>query len=322
MGVGAYLMKKDKVFAVIVTYNRANYLRMLYERLLEIDELDGIFILNNNGTDDTDFIFLDDAASKNLIYQVNRSSKDVYYYRNDANLGGAGGFRKAISIVMKYKWDYLWIMDDDVLPEKNCLQKLLNAFNENYKVCIPNRTDSRFIDNAVIKYDLSNPFKFRMKNRIKSVSCNKISKKTIEVFFMPFEGPIIAREIIIKVGLPDDRYFIIFDDSDYCRRCLKYTKVQMVMDAQLHKQIIPVLTNSLNWKDYYAYRNCFIFDHKYCTNIFAKNIRPWLIAHTLIVKSWIMKDILRMKILKMAYKDYKNGVMGKVITIENFKDFL
>ena len=37
-------MNERKTFAVVVTYNREKYLRNLYERLLEIDELDGILL--------------------------------------------------------------------------------------------------------------------------------------------------------------------------------------------------------------------------------------------------------------------------------------
>ncbi|MCI8667257.1 MAG: glycosyltransferase [Dorea sp.] len=313
-------MNERKTFAVVVTYNREKYLRNLYERLLEIDELDGIFILNNNGNDNTDVIFENANLIENKVCKICRNRKDIYYYRNDCNLGGAGGFRKAFELVCGYEWDYLWIMDDDVFPEKDCLSKLLKNVEDRFKVCIPNRTDEGFEDFACIKYDLSNPFKFRMKNRVKVISCNDVKKETIEVFTMPFEGPLIAREVIQKVGLPDDKYFIIYDDSDYCRRCLKYTRARMVMDAKLHKQIIPIASDEVNWKNYYAYRNCFAFDHKYCTNKLAREVRPWLIAHSLMIKTYITKDILRFKVLRKAYQDYKAGVMGKVITIENFKE--
>lgn len=314
-------MNRNRItFAVIVTYNREQYIKKLIDRLADIARLEGIFILNNAGTDGTDDVVMGKDAEVGVVHQLKKNGKDIYYYRNDKNLGGAGGFRKAFSMVMEYTWDYLWIMDDDVLPERDCLAKLIDAVNDEYKVCIPNRTDELYMDHATVKYDLSGPFKLRRKSRVKVVPCSNIREKTVRVYAMPFEGPLITRDIVEQVGFPDDSYFIIYDDSDYCIRCLKHTKAQMVMGAVLHKQIIPNPICDVGWKDYYAYRNCFAFDHKYCTNYLARNFRPWLIAHSLMIKTWITKDTLQYKIIKKAYRDYQNGNMGKIVTMNNFEE--
>ena len=66
-------MNERKTFAVVVTYNREKYLRNLYERLLEIDELDGIFILNNNGNDNTDVIFENANLIENKVCKICRN---------------------------------------------------------------------------------------------------------------------------------------------------------------------------------------------------------------------------------------------------------
>lgn len=42
----------------------------------------------------------------------------TYYFRNTENAGGAGGFAKLFELSMSLSWDYLWVMDDDVYPDR------------------------------------------------------------------------------------------------------------------------------------------------------------------------------------------------------------
>ncbi len=76
----------------------------------------------------------------------------------------------------------------------------------------------------------------------------------VEVVDMPFEGPLFTREIVEKTGVPDKNYIILYDDSDYARRALNYTKIRYIPSAMLHKAIIPVRDKKqcMTWKDYTA----------------------------------------------------------------------
>lgn len=315
-----------KICAVIVTYNRKQYLEKLVDKLLEEEYISGIFIFDNHGKDNTreylETIGFQKLAEESRIYDTSIEGKKMYFYRNSRNTGGAGGFSKAVEFAMRYEWDYLWIMDDDVCPEDDCLEKLLDGMNETYQVCIPNRTDDRYTDNAAVRYSLHNPFKMRMKNRVKSIPCPEISGKYVDVQAFPFEGPLISTKVIRKVGYPAVEYFIFYDDSDYCQRCLQYTKVRMVLGATLHKQIIPTTTGEVSWRTYYIYRNCFYFDHKYCKNFLARNFRPFLICHSLMLLSFMKRDHLKYHILRTAYCDAKTGKMGKTILQECWEDYV
>lgn len=45
----------------------------------------------------------------------------------DTNTGGSGGFYEGLNRVMQQSFDWVQIMDDDTIPTKICLEKLLVA---------------------------------------------------------------------------------------------------------------------------------------------------------------------------------------------------
>lgn len=305
-----------KICVVMVTYNRFKYLKKLLEILNEIDEVTSIYVFDNNSSDETESYFTELVAEKVVYlkeYSCPYHQKRLYYFRNDNNVGGAGGFHNVIKNAMRHDFDYLWVMDDDVLPEKDCLKILMSGMDSTHRVCIPNRTDNNFTDTAVIKYSLRNPFKLSPAQRIKRVPCKDINQNMIDVQAMAFEGPLIDTEVIKKVGYPDIQYFILFDDSDYCRRLLQFTKVRLVKTAILHKQIIPSDQIEFGWKDYYSYRNCFVYDKKYGKNIFVKVLRPWLIMTYCSLHEGRKFGKKASKTIKIAYKDAINNKMGKTV---------
>lgn len=106
------------VAAIVVTYNRKDLLLENIECLKkqsESDDLD-IIIIDNASTDGTDSVLQPYILDKSIIY-INTGS----------NLGGAGGFNFGIGYAAKQQYKYLWIMDDDCMPNKSALKEFFNA---------------------------------------------------------------------------------------------------------------------------------------------------------------------------------------------------
>ena len=122
------------VCALVVTYNRSKYLQKALEGIInQQKEVSGVLIFNNNSTDNTEEMLIDlgyidakcDEIAENHLYETERDGRCFYYYHNQENLGGAGGFANGIKLISKLDYDYVWIMDDDVYPEPDCLEKIL-----------------------------------------------------------------------------------------------------------------------------------------------------------------------------------------------------
>src|SRR5690554_1438069 len=107
-----------KVCAVVVTYNRIELLKECIEALLNQSvTLNKLIVIDNNSSDGT----------KEYLGEIANTNKELFeIILLPINLGGAGGFYEGIKAACEYKPDWIWIMDDDTEPEKNCLLKLMN----------------------------------------------------------------------------------------------------------------------------------------------------------------------------------------------------
>lgn len=306
---------RKKVKVLIVTFNRKNYLTKLLRSLsCSLYPIQSILIIDNNSSDGTsDALYSDgiiNAPLRDTIVSKVWNNIIVDYYLNSENEGGAGGFSKGFDILQKQNFDFLWVMDDDVLPDENCLTQLIESIDDEHCVTIPNRSDNNYIDNAKIKLNLSNPFSFYLDRK---VPANSIRTSTIEVENMPFEGPLIKKSVIDAVGIPDKSYFIFFDDTDYATRILKYTKILFVKNAILCRQRVQIKLNSFNWRDFYSFRNSVYFDKKYGKNVGVKYLRPFIRLNYLIFKSLLTFKFNRIPCYTRAYLDGVNSKMGKTV---------
>src|SRR4051794_31639024 len=107
-------MQPSKILAVVVTWNR----KVLLERCLrainsQTRAVDGIILIDNGSTDGPPE-FLEAAG---LI-----PSPTVFYLRSKTNDGPAAGFAAGCDAAMKAGCDFIWIMDDDVIPDPDALE--------------------------------------------------------------------------------------------------------------------------------------------------------------------------------------------------------
>lgn len=311
-------MGRKKICVVTVTFNRADYLINLIEHLKsQTRKIDAILIYDNSSTDGTKTqIVKSGFANSDVENNLNKNIVDgteCYYYRSNVNSGGAGGFNGAFKIASNLGMDYLWVMDDDVAPEPECLENLLNNINDEVQICIPNRSTGTFKDVAIVEFDFKNPFKYFTKR--KKYLKEYVDKEFVDVVDMPFEGPLISTQIVKHIGIPNAEYFIIYDDSDYARRALRHTKIRFIPSAKLNKMILPVRDKNklMNWKDYYAYRNSIFFDRTYGENIFVKYISPIFLWGDLTLRAIYRRKYKNLSVINRAFKDGYLKKMGKTI---------
>jgi GT2 family glycosyltransferase len=134
----------------------------------------------------------------------------------EKNLGGAGGFNYGIKHAIKTGHDWVWIMDDDVIPKENALLELLNAAaltsgragyyssvatdeSEEYTVNVP------AIDPTPAFQGYANWGQY-------------LGDSIIKTWTATFVSLLLPREAIAKAGLPIKEFFIWGDDTEYTRR--------------------------------------------------------------------------------------------------------
>lgn len=309
------------VCVLVVTYNRKEYLmKLIVEGLLkQTYPINKIVIFDNSSTDGTEQMLqsagiIEGYLNENVSEYADKHQK-ILYYKNNENEGGSGGFHKGIKMVSEIGCDLIWTMDDDVLPDPRCLERLIANISKRTRICVPCRTDDKFLDYAIVNVNMSNPFLYSVSARKKAVCSKKIDKDIIRVKDMPFEGPLIDSSLVKEIGLPKKELFIIFDDSEYAYRASKVTEILYVKNAILHKQIIPSKNHSrlMGWKEYYGYRNQYWFDRTYGENVFVKYLRPILNHVDLCLRTIVRRKWSNFTVLNKAYHDGTRGILGKTV---------
>lgn len=148
------------VVAVVVTYNRVNYLDKVIQSILSQTVVPKkIVIVDNNSSDGTS-----EFVARNIV-EWNCNGEVVIYRNTGENLGGAGGFDFGFNMAKRFDFDYLWLMDDDLLPDPNCLELLLS--NDFSGIIQPTRynLDGGCAELSPVKYDLTNPFLLNPKKK-------------------------------------------------------------------------------------------------------------------------------------------------------------
>ncbi|HRS02335.1 MAG TPA: glycosyltransferase family 2 protein [Bacteroidota bacterium] len=277
---------KNNVIAVVVTYNRLELLQKVIDALRnQTYKIDSIVVINNSSTDGTE--------------EWLKSQKDLKYITQD-NVGGAGGFNRGLKYGYEKGFEWIWFMDDDVVPRSNCLEELMKYADEK-AILSPLRytPDGKPFFNECVKFNFSNPFKTLW---ARLITREDIAQDFIDIDGMTFEGILINRALIDAIGLPVKEYFLYGDDSDYFIKAKKAGFRIGVVPSAKSDRVLP--ENSIKqWNSprrYYMVRNIIILDRLY-GNFWVRNFRP-----ILYFVKWFFSKI-DPKLMKITFKGFIDG---------------
>ena len=200
-----YKMNK-KVFIILLNYNSYEDTIECVESIAESEkELNyKIIIVDNNSTDD----------SKEKL------ANDLNYIYLQANENG--GFAKGNNIGIKYAMengaDYILLLNNDTIIEKNSISKMIKEIEKRQNVGAIGCRIMYYDNKKLINY---NGGKI---NWLKASTIHEDYKKEYKTNGQDFKYTefitgccmLIKKEVIEKVGLLPEEYFMYYEDLDYC----------------------------------------------------------------------------------------------------------
>jgi rhamnopyranosyl-N-acetylglucosaminyl-diphospho-decaprenol beta-1,3/1,4-galactofuranosyltransferase len=215
---------EPRVVAVVVTYNRLGLLRALIRRLREVQELTEVLVVDNASTDGTgDWLAEQDPGV------VGRTLPD--------NVGGAGGFHDGLRWALERGADLVWLMDDDGMPEPDCLKTLLEVRDLDFWGPLVVDQD----DPQRLVFPIRLPGRTRVVHRLVDVERAAVDGR-IDGIVIPFNGVLVTRELVQRIGLPRAEYFIWGDDHEYRLRAeAAGARIATVVDAQVRHPAVGSL---------------------------------------------------------------------------------
>jgi len=127
---------------------------------------------------------------------------------HQANLGGAGGFHTGIKTAYEKGYDWIWCMDDDGLPHIDALEQLLKY----------EKKSDGILNSLVVSKSDADELVFGLEDYTNKIFYTKVSETKNQVSIDGgnfFNGTLIHKNTISKVGLPNPLFFIYGDDLEY-----------------------------------------------------------------------------------------------------------
>lgn len=268
---------------VIVTYNRLNLCK---ECICAVQSQSTapkyIVVVNNASTDGT----------SEYLEELRKTDTRIYLLQEKDNLGGAGGFYKGIEYASKLDVDWMIIIDDDAILERDYAEQI-------FKIQMQNVECHAFAGTVKVEGEIDTYHR----KQLSRIGCRMINigeEQYKNPFFIcdvgSFCGLVVSNDLIKKIGLPYAEYFIFHDDTEYCLRLRKESPCIVVSEAVLnHKTCVEEEKGSrrYTWKDYYETRNRIWYTRQHGT-----------LFDLLVCKSdiWINK-VLRNFIFSLIKKD-------------------
>ncbi|MBK7816534.1 MAG: glycosyltransferase [Sphingobacteriaceae bacterium] len=296
-----------KIAVLIVSYNRKEFV------------LKNIVAVNRSTYKNISIIVFDNGSTDGTLESVSSQYPDVTLIRSKENLGGAGGFSKALDYAYDNNFDYMFCLDDDGAPKEDCLEILFNEHNKHDKATIlgPKILPSDAKDESSKHFWPINGKYDSLTKKISEFSTEEkqrlISEEaTYETASVALLGMFMHRSVIKINGLPDKGLFITNDDVEFCLRAwTNNIRICLVQKAVVyHPQGKNIQLSFFNrkmdfnvlppWKLYYYIRNSI-----YITRIYFKfgQLLKTLMISFIIIFHHLTHEKQKLSILK-------NGIMG------------
>ncbi|EOR93118.1 Glycosyl transferase, family 2 [Arcticibacter svalbardensis MN12-7] len=273
------------ICVLIVTYgDRWLLLKQILNRVISLEEVTSIIVVDNASA------YSVDAHCREL--QDHR----IHVITNADNKGSAGGYKVGMEcFINQTDADFLWLLDDDNLPHTEALQQLLSAWENNSNILKQDqqalfslrldrkqhlniargenanryyRVPNSFMGFNVFQIPVNQYYKFRDKFRK-----NRPLKALAVMPYVPYGGLFLHRQLMQKIGYPDERFFLYADDSEYTYRITQAGgAIWLVSSSQIEdidrsygvtyvtKPWRSIFLDQWSFRSYYQVRNSIFFN--------------------------------------------------------------
>ena len=202
---------------VVVTWNRLDMLKACVAAAKKNAREADLLVVDNASTDGT---------GEWLSGQIG-----LHVLSLAENMGGAGGFAAGMKWANERGYDWMWIMDDDVVP----LEGALDVIAENAARADVIQAAKYGADGGECVFEgLLDPRTMRRRRiPVSSVpACGFVSCNVAT-----FEGLFVSRRAVDRIGLPDASFFYGLDDLLYGYRASEAARFIFVPKFVLRKQV-------------------------------------------------------------------------------------
>ena len=246
----------NKTLISVLNYNNFQATKnCVYSILKYSRENSEVFIVDNNSSDDSVKFLIKEFPSLKII-------------KSESNNGYASGHKISVNYAIKNNFNYIWILNNDLIVRKNSLTALLNAANKNGlglygSITLKSEKPDIINFGGGTSISSNSPFNF---NSFENITLQNYNKKIGFREVQSIEGSsfLIPLKVINKFGFMKEDFFMYGEEVDYCY-FLREKKIKSYIEPKsivIHKGG-ESLKKTKYIEEYYRKRNFLIIMKRY-----------------------------------------------------------
>ncbi len=249
-----------KVITVVLCFNAKKYIGACLDSLKKIK---------------TDIILVDSGSSDGSVDFLETNYSELKLIETNINLGYAGGNNVGLRYALEHKYDFVWIVNPDIVVDTKALDEALKVMTKDPKTAVvgskvyfapgyefhKNRYSKKELGKVIWYAGGVNDWKnvFAVHFGINEVDNSQFDKeKTIG--FATGSSMLIKCEALKKVGILNEKYFLYFEENDLCQRLLKFGyQIMYAPRSKVWHKVGQATGIGSSLSDYYIARNRMLF---------------------------------------------------------------
>lgn len=251
-----------KVGVVVVNWNNATDTIECLTSLQKMDYPDFFtVVVDNASTDGSETVILNKFSGVHLI-------------RMERNRGYASACNKAIEYCLANQAEQVLLLNNDVIVHPNILREMIRVMEMQNSIGVVGPLVLYYNDRSRV-FSAGGRFdRFTARNRAIGQGSQEVSRYQLprEVDYVSGCALLVRSDLFEKTGLMDTRYFMYYEEVDFCLRARKAGyKIVSAPEAKLWHRVSASSAPHSGFKEYYVSRNRFVLQKK-----FLKNNREYL----------------------------------------------
>jgi GT2 family glycosyltransferase len=313
-----------KVLIIIVTWNKKEYVIDLLASLSNL----------SFPSQQLDVLVIDNASNDGTVEAIkNQFSDDIKIIQNSENIGGTGGFNTGLAWAFEQEdnhYDYLWLLDNDVVVHNNALSELVTLLDNTPDAAVAGSTMMQldypwrinemgaFVDKGRGSLIFNRHFEElpswqgKPFNELLTGSSDLSQQLSncqpyLDVDYVAAASLLIRADVAKKSGLWMD-FFIHFDDVEWCLRIAEAGH-RILVSAKSLIWHVSAIEKVPSWILYYDNRNILYLLDQHADKVSVKNAINWTTKKALYYSILGKQDLAELHI--SAIEDYHQGIKGK-----------
>ena len=175
-------------------------------------------------------IIVDNASPEGVMLAAQTSDVTVPLgvVRVARNTGIAGGFGVGIAAALAQDADWIWLLDDDTVPDPDCLAVLLGCAGAQPEASV---LAPRVVD---VRGDVQAHHRgyYRWRHTF-PVSASRYHENLVPVGYVSYAGILVRGDAARRTGGPDQRWFLMADDLEWSLRLGEHGPLYLCPHARI-----------------------------------------------------------------------------------------